>query len=542
MLSEAAHSFADTVTEVLLFVALKRGEKRPDEKHPFGYGRETYFWAFLASLMTFLVGAGFSIFQGISTILSARARGTAAGLLHRPGRVSFVLEGISFRKAVKQVRGAAQKWGVSPRQYLAADDGHHGQGGHVRGRRGAGRPRPGRARPPPRAAHRRPALGRRLGGAHRVLLIVVAYILAPANKSLLIGQSASPRIEQRTARGDRRARPRGRRAAARSPRSSGPERSSSRPRSTSTTTPPWPTSRRSRTRPSSGWSPGTRACSTSSSIRLPATAARTGAGPPAGRKLNAQGIAGRLAPVRSGMQVEVWSDVVWPWCYIGKRRLESAARAVPAPGRVEVVWRSFQLDPSVPEGETHPTLPALAAKYGARVDDMRSNMAHAESSPPPRAWTTISPTASAATPCSPTSCCTSAAEHGHAQRAQGAPAARLLPGAALGLRRRVARAVRGRGGARRGRGPRSARRPALPGRRSAGRRHGARHSVRPASPSLSSTGSTAPRALSRPNCSSRSSSGPGTDASPHLIELARSGNRQSTVPAADGCTDDSCAV
>ena len=60
MLSEAAHSFADTVTEVLLFVALKRGEKPPDEKHPFGYGRETYFWAFIASLMTFLVGAGFS--------------------------------------------------------------------------------------------------------------------------------------------------------------------------------------------------------------------------------------------------------------------------------------------------------------------------------------------------------------------------------------------------------------------------------------------------------------------------------------------------
>ena len=46
MLSEAAHSVADTVTEVLLFVALKRGEKPADEKHPFGYGRETYFWAF----------------------------------------------------------------------------------------------------------------------------------------------------------------------------------------------------------------------------------------------------------------------------------------------------------------------------------------------------------------------------------------------------------------------------------------------------------------------------------------------------------------
>ncbi|HEV7188075.1 MAG TPA: DsbA family protein, partial [Blastococcus sp.] len=78
------------------------------------------------------------------------------------------------------------------------------------------------------------------------------------------------------------------------------------------------------------------------------------------------------------MQVEVWSDVVCPWCYIGKRRLESALEQFPHRDQVEVVWRSFQLDPSVPEGETHPTLPALAAKYGTSVEQMRANMAHVE--------------------------------------------------------------------------------------------------------------------------------------------------------------------
>src|SRR3712207_85091 len=78
------------------------------------------------------------------------------------------------------------------------------------------------------------------------------------------------------------------------------------------------------------------------------------------------------------MQVEGWSDVVCPWCYIGKRRLETALEKFPHRDRVEVVWRSFQLDPSVPEGETHPTLPALAAKYGASVEDMRANMARVE--------------------------------------------------------------------------------------------------------------------------------------------------------------------
>jgi predicted DsbA family dithiol-disulfide isomerase len=78
------------------------------------------------------------------------------------------------------------------------------------------------------------------------------------------------------------------------------------------------------------------------------------------------------------MKVEVWSDVVCPWCYIGKRRLETALDRFPHRDEVEVVWRSFQLDPSVPEGDTHPTLPALAAKYGRSVDEMRSMMEQVE--------------------------------------------------------------------------------------------------------------------------------------------------------------------
>ena len=78
------------------------------------------------------------------------------------------------------------------------------------------------------------------------------------------------------------------------------------------------------------------------------------------------------------MRVEVWSDVVCPWCYIGKRRLEAALAQFPHRDQVEVVWRSFQLDPSVPEGETHPTLPALARKYGTSAEQMRANMAQVE--------------------------------------------------------------------------------------------------------------------------------------------------------------------
>jgi predicted DsbA family dithiol-disulfide isomerase len=72
--------------------------------------------------------------------------------------------------------------------------------------------------------------------------------------------------------------------------------------------------------------------------------------------------AGLLRSVR----IEVWSDVVCPWCYIGKRRLEAALERFPHRDKVEVVWRSFQLDPSIPRaGRTRPSRrwpPSTAAR------------------------------------------------------------------------------------------------------------------------------------------------------------------------------------
>jgi predicted DsbA family dithiol-disulfide isomerase len=60
--------------------------------------------------------------------------------------------------------------------------------------------------------------------------------------------------------------------------------------------------------------------------------------------------------------IEVWSDVVCPWCYIGKRRLESALADFPH--EVEVVWRSFQLDPGAPVVPTETVAESLGRKYG----------------------------------------------------------------------------------------------------------------------------------------------------------------------------------
>jgi predicted DsbA family dithiol-disulfide isomerase len=66
--------------------------------------------------------------------------------------------------------------------------------------------------------------------------------------------------------------------------------------------------------------------------------------------------------VTDALKVEIWSDVVCPWCYIGKRRLEAAVASSGVP--VEVTWRSFQLDPSAPRQSTEDVATYLGRKYG----------------------------------------------------------------------------------------------------------------------------------------------------------------------------------
>ncbi|MEJ3742905.1 DsbA family oxidoreductase [Actinomycetes bacterium KLBMP 9797] len=72
------------------------------------------------------------------------------------------------------------------------------------------------------------------------------------------------------------------------------------------------------------------------------------------------------------MRIEVWSDIVCPWCYIGKRRLEKALAAFDHADEVEVVWRSFQLDPSFARGSRQPTFEYLAKKFGSSAGEVRT--------------------------------------------------------------------------------------------------------------------------------------------------------------------------
>jgi predicted DsbA family dithiol-disulfide isomerase len=71
------------------------------------------------------------------------------------------------------------------------------------------------------------------------------------------------------------------------------------------------------------------------------------------------------------VEVEIWSDIACPWCYIGKRRFEAALEQFEHRGNVNVTWRSFELDPSAPHERTGDRAERLAQKYGMTVEQAR---------------------------------------------------------------------------------------------------------------------------------------------------------------------------
>src|SRR6195952_596773 len=121
LLSEAAHSFGDTTTEVLLLTALKKSAQQADRRHPFGYGKERYFWSLLAAVAIFISGAVFSVYEGIHTIIEQPEQRLAwlnYGVLLTAGG----LEGASLEKGIRQGSGEARRQRKSLRAFLRDPD------------------------------------------------------------------------------------------------------------------------------------------------------------------------------------------------------------------------------------------------------------------------------------------------------------------------------------------------------------------------------------------------------------------------------------
>jgi cation diffusion facilitator family transporter len=104
LVSEAAHSAGDSTTEVLLLVAQHRSRKPPDRSHPFGYGKERYFWSMLAAIAIFVSGAAFSMYEGATTITGTADSVGKLWINYPVLALAAVLEGISFRQAAGQMR------------------------------------------------------------------------------------------------------------------------------------------------------------------------------------------------------------------------------------------------------------------------------------------------------------------------------------------------------------------------------------------------------------------------------------------------------
>ena len=110
MLTEGVHSVVDSTNQLLLMWGRRQAKKPPDKNHPFGYGRELYFWSFVVAVLVFSLGAGVSIYEGIIHISEpepAVSPVVAYGVL----LLAFLLEGWSTLEAFKEFREAKGRLG-----------------------------------------------------------------------------------------------------------------------------------------------------------------------------------------------------------------------------------------------------------------------------------------------------------------------------------------------------------------------------------------------------------------------------------------------
>ena len=193
MLTEGVHSLVDSGNQVLLLYGQSRARKPPDPKHPFGYGREVYFWAFVVAMLIFAVGAGVSIYEGILHYTDPEPLGDPL-INYVVLGVALVLEGGSWTIAVRELateRGDAGWWTLvrhskDPSSFIVLFEDSAALIGLAIAGAGVW------------ASHR---FGDpRIDGVASMLiglvLALVAILLAREAKGLIIGESADPGLTQ----------------------------------------------------------------------------------------------------------------------------------------------------------------------------------------------------------------------------------------------------------------------------------------------------------------------------------------------------------
>ncbi len=103
MLAEAIHSYADTTNQVLLFLGLKQSQRPADKEHPLGYGKLSYFWSFVVAILLFSMGGLFSIYEGVHKLNYPEPLsqlGVAIVVLV----LAILLEGMSLFGALREIR------------------------------------------------------------------------------------------------------------------------------------------------------------------------------------------------------------------------------------------------------------------------------------------------------------------------------------------------------------------------------------------------------------------------------------------------------
>jgi cation diffusion facilitator family transporter len=193
MLSEGLHSLVDTSNQLLLLYGIHRAELPPDEKRPLGYGRELYFWSFIVALLMFALGAGAAFYEGVNHILEP-ARIVDPVVNYVVLALSFAFEFVTWLVALKHFRASKGRMGYyeavrrskDPTSFMVLFEDSAALAGLVIAFAGT------------LAAERlgMPVLDGVAAIGIGLVLGVTAIILARESKELLIGEPASPRVNE----------------------------------------------------------------------------------------------------------------------------------------------------------------------------------------------------------------------------------------------------------------------------------------------------------------------------------------------------------